>query len=414
MSRNVSKLVEENLPARTMALAKGLGEAAAEIGLHAYLVGGPVRDLILSKPPADVDFAVQGDISHLANYLIEAWNATIVMRSQFLTVKLSVDGTIVDLASTRQERYLSPGDLPKVKAASITKDLARRDFSINSMAVAICPDQFGDLLDPYDGESDLKSRKIRVLHQRSFRDDPTRILRAIRYEQRLNFRLEDETNSQINEYSSLLSTISPDRIRHELERFFNEPVPENALARANALGVLSDIHPSLYWTPSQSTGASKLAGENRFDPLTYLAIMSYSIGQENALAIANRLNMPKAWTLIWFEMPQIQSALLSLNDPSVSPSQVEEKLRNFSDHSLLAAQAMDQTFSSKKWINCYMNYLRHIRPTLTGDDILDMGIPPGPMVGDILASLHRGKMDGELISRQDEVDMVRRWVKQSH
>ena len=414
MSRNVSKLLEENMPERVMAIAKGLGKAAEEIGLQAYLVGGPVRDLILNNTPADVDFAVEGDVSSLANYLVEVWNAEIVMRSQFLTVKLSVDGTIIDLASARQERYLSPGNLPEVKAASIRKDLARRDFSINSMAIAMAPKRFGKLLDPFDGESDLKSRKIRILHQDSFRDDPTRILRSLRYEQRLNFHLEDETESLIKDYSPLLSIISPDRIRHELERVLNEPTPDRVLARADELGVLSDIHPCLHWTPLQSTGASRLANENGFDPLTCLALMAYSIGQEDAEAIANRLNMPKAWASIWLEMPQLQSVLSSLNDKSFLPSQVEEDLRHFSERSLLAAKAMGLSYLPSKWLSCYMDCLRYIRPMLTGDDILDMGIPPGPLVGEVLASLHKAKLDGRLISRQDEVNMVQHSAGQSH
>ena len=413
MTRNVTSLVEAHLPPGSLAVARRLGDAAAQAGMQAYLVGGPVRDLLLGKTPMDVDFTVEGDASTLAAHLVTAWKAQVVMRSQFLTVKLRLDGATIDLATARRERYPAPGALPQVEPSSIREDLARRDFVINAMAVALAPDRFGELLDPFGGEEDLSQGVMRVLHHESFRDDATRILRGLRYEQRLDFHFEKETEALARRDAPMLETISPDRLRNEVERIFQEPAPEQVLKRAQELGVLPAIHPSLQWDANLSEAAAQLQEQPEADPLVYLALLAHPLTEEEAQALVRRLNMPSEWERVVLDIVRLRSALPTLQDESIRPSQVEALLKGYAPSALAAAQALEERPRPKEWLECYLTRLRHVRPELTGDDLLAMGIPQGPQVGEVLEALHQACLDDEVTSREEEVALVRRWVSKS-
>ena len=411
MAQNLTPLLEAHLTPTHLALAHRIGDVAAEQGMVAYLVGGPVRDLLLGKPPVDVDFTVEGDVPSLASRLEEAHGAQVMMRSQFLTAKVRLEGTIVDLATARRERYPSSGALPRVEPGSIQEDLARRDFTINAMAVALAPGRFGELLDPFGGQEDLGQGRVQVLHGESFRDDATRILRGLRYEQRLGFHLEEETATLVRRDAQMLERISPDRLRHEIARIFQEPAPEQVLARAHELGVLQAVHPPLRWDTTLNEAASRLREQSRAEPLFTLALLAYPLKEAEAQGLVSRLNMPSEWERVILDIVRLPTTLPSLEDERLRPSQAFSLLKRYAPVVLEVALALEEHPARKRWLECYLTTLRHVRPELTGDDLLAMGIPQGPAIGQLLEALHRARLDGEVTSRDEEEAFVRQRVE---
>ena len=247
MSRsiNLAKIIEKQLPPELVNFMWLAGEVALGRGERVYLVGGVVRDLLLEQQNLDLDLVVEGNAIELALQLKEVNGGEIITHLRFSTAKLSWDRWSVDFATSRSETYDKPGALPRVKPSSIDSDLSRRDFTINAMAVHLNPGDYGKLLDPCGGRNDLKKKVLRVLHEKSFADDATRIWRALRYEQRLGFRLERKTLSLLKRDVDMLDTISSDRIRYEIECILREGYPEKILRRAEELGVLAKLHPAL-------------------------------------------------------------------------------------------------------------------------------------------------------------------------
>src|SRR5947208_2631577 len=229
MTPSVPKIEPERLAERLAALPgiERLREAAA--GLPAYLVGGAVRDLLLGRPRADIDVAVEGNVEELARRL----GGDARTHARFATATVRVDGLEVDLAATRSETYPHPGALPEVQPASLSDDLARRDFTINAMAVPLgSPPR---LIDPYGGVGDLERGELRILHRRSFADDPTRALRAARYTARYSFALEPETERLLRDAD--LSTVSGDRVEAELRKLAAEPEARRGFERLAEWGL---------------------------------------------------------------------------------------------------------------------------------------------------------------------------------
>ena len=239
--------MESFFPEAVLDCLREIGGIGAETHIPVHLVGGSVRDLLLGGRMTDLDLVAEGNALHLADAIAQGIGGEINDRSQFGTVKLTIKGIPFDLATARTESYTSPGSLPTVAPGSLHDDLIRRDFTINAMVVRLDTDSFGELFDPLNGQIDLEERRIRVLHQNSFRDDASRILRAIRYEQRLDFHLDSNTERLTCRDKSYLGFFSGDRIRRELGKSLIEPSPEKVFRRAQQLGALSAIHADLNW-----------------------------------------------------------------------------------------------------------------------------------------------------------------------
>ncbi|HEX78629.1 MAG TPA: CCA tRNA nucleotidyltransferase, partial [Dehalococcoidia bacterium] len=242
---NLLKKMEEQLSAEIAGFLRDAGRLADGRNEKLYLVGGAVRDLLLGNTNLDIDLVVEGDAIALAGELFDVDAGKITVHRQFNTGKFDWHGWSIDIASARKESYAHPGALPTVKPGSLDDDLHRRDFTINAMAISLSPGSYGRLIDPYSGQKDIEDKKIRILHQKSFIDDSTRIWRGLRYEQRLDFRLEPETLRLLKWDIPMVDTVSGDRIRYELECIFKEELPEKVLRRADELGILKKISPSL-------------------------------------------------------------------------------------------------------------------------------------------------------------------------
>jgi tRNA nucleotidyltransferase (CCA-adding enzyme) len=231
-AEEIAWLMDETLPQGLLTLVREASAAAAEMGFSLYFVGGFVRDLLLGQPNFDVDLVVEGDAIALARQLAHEKGGRVRSHARFGTAKWILDDPVeygiasVDFVSARTEFYGHPTALPEVERSSIRQDLHRRDFTINTLAICLDPGHWGELLDFYGGEEDLKQGIIRVLHSLSFVEDPTRMLRAVRFEQRLGFRIEPRTEELIDSALGLLDRVSSERIRHELYLILREEEPE--------------------------------------------------------------------------------------------------------------------------------------------------------------------------------------------
>ncbi|MDO8751212.1 MAG: polya polymerase, partial [Dehalococcoidia bacterium] len=272
-------------------------KAARLLGLPLYLVGGVVRDMLMGRAVKDVDLVVEGDAVRLASALAEALSGKVVARSQFGTAKLRLLGQDIDVVTARRETYRKPGALPTVYPGIIADDLARRDFTINAIALRLEPAPM-QLLDSTGGQSDIQQGLIRVLHAASFQDDATRILRAVRYEQRLGFRLGTGTERLLRRDLPMLDTISGDRLRRELDIIFREEQAGPTLLRAAELGVLTALYRHLPDAPALKQRLQRLSADGLKEPLHYLGVLAYSMKQEDIEGFIRRLNLPATWAKV--------------------------------------------------------------------------------------------------------------------
>ena len=240
--------------------------------LPVYLVGGPVRDVLMGKPIKDLDFVVEGHAPLLAGQIAESLGGRVLVHPAFGTATVTLDEAHIDLVTARSEVYPHPGALPQVTPSGMEDDLSRRDFTMNALALPIYQEN-PQVLDHHGGVEDIRLRTVRALHSDSFRDDPTRLLRAVRYEQRLGFQIEEDTLGWMREAvtQGYIGYVTGDRLRHEIERTFQEENPSPALCRAASLGILPGIHPSLTDVGRMERLASVMATATRTGPGKHVA-----------------------------------------------------------------------------------------------------------------------------------------------
>ena len=288
---NLAEKIEKSLPAELIALVNDAVAIPGGREQTLYMVGGVVRDLLLGQisDVCDIDLVVEGDAVGLAAAFAEKTDGKFVAHLMFNTAKIELDKWTIDIAMARTETYARPGALPVVAAGTLRTDLFRRDFTVNAMAISLNRDNYGDLIDLYEGLKDLKAKKISILHDQSFSDDATRIWRAVRYEQRLGFRIEPATLSLLKRDLPLMKTVGGYRLRHELERVLKEKEPEKVLRRAAELGVLAALHPALKaddWLVAQFQKARQSGQSN---PDYYLGLLLYHLNAEDLQQITRYL-----------------------------------------------------------------------------------------------------------------------------
>ena len=413
MATNLSIQLEKSLSPESLALIKMAGRLAAERRLAIYLVGGVVRDILLGRANSDLDLVVGGNAVELAESLAAEVGGRIVVHRRFGTAKIRTENLVIDLAMSRAETYARPGALPMVRPGSIQDDLARRDFTINAMALRLDPGNFGALVDPFNGQKDLEGKLIRILHDRSFIDDATRMLRAVRYEQRFGFRLEAATEKLLRQNVIMLRTVSGDRIRHELELILKEECPEKALNRAGDLGLLGEVHPALkgdgwlrenFGKAREATSPPSLA--------LYFALMTMSFSIKECEDFIARLKMPKAVSRVILDTARLRERMPSLDSPDLPPSAVYGLLRVYSPTSVMACAIAADSALVQERLHLYLNRWRHVRMALDGDALQELGVRSGPKLGEMLKALHEAKLDGKIGSIKDETELVRRWLSQ--
>jgi tRNA nucleotidyltransferase (CCA-adding enzyme) len=315
-----------------------------------------------------------------------------------------------DLVSARAEFYARPTALPEVERGSLKLDLHRRDFTINTLAVSLNAERFGVLYDYWGGLRDLEERCIRVMHSISFVDDPTRILRAIRLEQRLGFILERRTRELIDQALPLLGRVSGDRLRHELEAIFDEIDPGKSLARLEELGVLAVIDPGLCWTEAQARWVSAAVGRMPQAPGSlrvpgaceiWLAGWMHSLPAEAGERVMARLNLPQRRAERVREARKVLAALATTS-PEARASQVVQRLEAYSLPTLALAYVVGEHDRARAHIARYVEQLRHVRPIADGETLRARRLPPGPAYRAILRELRAAWLDGEVHNAAEE------------
>ena len=382
-----------------------------------YVVGGPVRDVLMGMPIRDLDFVVEGDGPELARWLAEQLGGEVRVHPRFGTSTLILGSCRVDVVTARREIYPKPAALPQVTPGTIADDLARRDFTINSLALPLA-EKNPEIIDVYSGIDDLRRCVIRVLHPKSFEDDPTRIFRALRYEQRLGFELEPGTLDYLNNAvrQGHLSSLTGDRIRHELEKILDEDHPEQALERCAALGILEVVHPPLGGRDAVERLTALTAGgpgpandgSIKIGPLTYIAALVYPLSEIQAEEFIRRINAPGAWARVIREVVSLKNREDALVGDDFSSSQLAEAVEEYCAEALLAVARLTQHPLVSQRLSLYSEKLRHIGTTFTGNDLLEMGVAQGPEVGRLLRELREAKLDATVSTEEDE----RRWLEE--
>ena len=405
---NIATLLERTLPSgaleglRLAGILAAEGESEAEA---AYLVGGSVRDALLGLTPGDMDLSVVGNAPRFAVSFADKGGGVVEAVSQFGTARVGLPAGRFDLAMSRTETYATPGALPTVKSSGIQEDLSRRDFTINAMAVDLSPSNWGDLVDPHGGFSDTARRRIQILHPGSFRDDPTRIFRAIRYEQRLGFNLDPGALSLMKRDWDYMDLISAARVRGELEKILGDPLRADILAAAEDRDVLAGI--DISFRVSRAALQAMRRNPDR-DILFYLALATASLTENEALSLVTRLEPPQEWREIILSSPRYRGMSSILRNENLSPSEVVSVLGEFPLLLLEAQRALTGSTNQKSRLDQYLGTLRHVRPEITGVDLLAAGVPQGPEIGIMLDEVLRARMDGRVKTKEEEMAFVDR------
>ncbi|MBN2386138.1 MAG: CBS domain-containing protein [Anaerolineales bacterium] len=434
---NLAGKLERALPPDRLALLKAVIEAAAGPKTALYIVGGFVRDLLLDRPSLDFDIVVEGNAIALAKTLARRYGGRVMTHGRFGTAKWDIQAAeltpgkvggeflphYLDFISARQEFYEHPSALPTVERGSIKLDLHRRDFTINTLALRLDGRHYGELLDYWGGLADLNAGMVRVLHSLSFVDDPTRMLRAVRFEQRFGFQVETRTRQLMDEARPGLEKLSGDRIRHELNLILAEERAAAMLARLADLGLLAHIHPALPWDEGlqrlmeaglkaqapQAWGVlPDLKPMYRRLAIAYLLWLG-RLPAEAIQSVCNRLRLPLA----------LRSALLAARDlqqelPALVGAKPSEVFTRLEDVPLLAAYTvwLDAPPAQREVLDAYIVRWRTVQPCTSGDDLKRRGLPPGPSYQMILRRLRQARLDGEVSTDAQEHSLLETLLKE--
>ncbi len=415
----LASLLESKLPGQTVETLRAAGELAAsgDLGVgHVYLVGGSVRDLVLGREPNDPDIVVTGNGPRFARGLAEKVSGEVTSVSQFGTAVISSPNGRIDVATARAETYSSPGALPTITPADTHDDLKRRDFSVNAMALSLLPESWGELFDPHKGFADCARSRIRILHDLSFQDDPTRILRAVRYEVRLGFGLTVETAEALERDLSYMDRLSGARLLAELRKMLAEPARTDMLRRAEELGVIGAVSPSLrvsagglkameQFSPTGKTG--KEPGLE-VDELLYVACLTSSLTGDEAAAVIARLEPDRDWQAVIRGAAAFRDIASLLESPDLLPSEVVELLENIPAPVLEFQRLAGPKTRQHENIDAYLRRHREIRAEMTGDDLAEQGVPRGPLMGQLLQELKTARLNGKVASQEEELVLVHR------
>ncbi len=417
--RSLSSWLKSRFPSDVYDILKISGEVAEELGFNAYLVGGSVRDLLRGQENLDIDIVIEGDGIMFAKALGERLNARVRSHQRFNTAQVITDNLKLDIATARTEYYESPAALPKVETSSIKKDLYRRDFTINTLAIKLNPRDFGLLIDFFGGQRDLREKTIRVLHNLSFIEDPTRAFRAIRFSERFGFKISKHTENLIKSAikMNLFERLSGARLYEEISLIFNETEPDRAIKRMSELGLLKVLHPALTFNEELELKLKSLHEtvswfnllflEEKTDrTVLYLMALLSELKEEEAEEVLERLSPPpKIKDMIIKGIPKAKEIVKKL--PSEDPVEVYNLLKDVKLETVLLAMAISKDRLKQKVISRYLTELRKTETFLKGADLKKMGIKPGPVYSKILKELLEEKLRGHLRSKEDEEIFVR-------
>lgn len=441
---NFASRLEKALPPLRLALLKLVADQSHENKQALYIVGGFVRDLLLDRPSIDFDIVVEGDAIRLAKKLAEKFGGRIVSHSRFGTAKWQIQDIrphltqllagktgngddlpeSLDLITARTEFYDHPSALPTVERSSIKLDLHRRDFTINTLALRLDGRHYGELYDYWGGLADLQKKQVKVLHSLSFVDDPTRMLRAVRFEQRFHFIIENRTRQLMEEARPLLKQVSGERLRHEFDLLLAESDTPRMFARLQELDLLSAIHPALTYPPE----CEKPLRIALYEPLPdkwhvpptegsqpirrVLAYLVWLIPQPAAVVneISERLRLPITIKKTIFAAQSVFAEQDTLKD--LKPSETMLHLEPIPIYGIYALYLLTADQQVRSILEAYATKWIHLIPQVTGKDLIKMGIPAGPIYHELLQALRCAWLDGKIQNSQEEANYLNNLIMQ--
>ena len=440
--RNLSAEISAMLPPARLSLLQLMSRTAKELQLPIFVVGGFARDLLLKTPSLDLDCVVEGDALQLAQKLVEAYGGRITSHKKFGTAKWQLDPASlsllkalnaesphtditalpasIDLISSRTEFYEKPSALPIVQKSSIKLDLHRRDFTINTMAVRLDGKHFGDLYDYWGGLNDLKNGQIRVLHSLSFVDDPTRILRAVRFEQRFNFAVETRTLQLLQEAKTLLDDVSGERVRHEIDQILEEKQAVKMMGRLAELGLLEQIHPALKWNDDLASQfwelndhslpmdwglAGYLSETEQKIQAAYVLWLSPLLG-DAIHQVTQRLRLKNQLAQMILQAHTLQLKLRKLHDAPAS--RFAAALDGCAPLVIYCLFLQTESPALRLNLTNYATQWRLVKPRTDGKKLMQMGVPVSPRIGEILDELKAAWIDGRVSTQQEEETLLQK------
>jgi tRNA nucleotidyltransferase (CCA-adding enzyme) len=422
--RNIASLLRERLPAHLLAILRQAGELAQAMGYCVYAVGGFVRDILLHKDNFDLDLVVEGDGIAFANALAGKLGGRVKSHHKFKTaVVILQNGRKIDVATARLEYYEYPAALPTVELSSIKMDLYRRDFTINALAVHLNPGEFGRLADFFGSQRDIKERIIRVLHSLSFVEDPTRILRAIRFEQRFGFRIGPAAERLIKNALELgfFRKLSGARLFHEILLILEEASPLACLRRMSQFGLLTAIHPLLDLDQPKMALLEEVETVLNWQRLLYLTppveewrvwLLALVAGfdDEQAALVGKRLHFTKRaekeFTVLRQGIRGTVGKITTWEYRKGRLSELSAILENLPLEGVLYLMARNTNENIRKHISLYLTKLRGIKVEIDGQDLKNLGVEPGPAYSMILTQIKAARIDGAADCRADQLALA--------
>ncbi len=441
-TRDISALLRQKLSPKVLEIFRTASEVAGSMNARVYVVGGFVRDLLLRQPNLDIDLVVEGDGIAFARAFASRFGARVKEHKKFQTAVVifpddfRVDSDMespfkVDVATARWEYYEYPAAMPTVALSSIKLDLFRRDFTINTLAVRLDPDGFGTLIDFFGGQRDIRDGIIRVLHSLSFIEDPTRVFRAVRFEQRYGFKIGKHTLNLIRNAVNLniFKRLSGRRLERELRLILREQDPRPAIERCGELDILKFIHPDLKLDEKQrrliDATYDVLAWYRllfRPEPvrqwMLYLLALLSSLHHDEYARCIKRLGYSDAMRRILAGQLQRGRKALSELEHSIeiTPGRVCVLLKGLAPEICLHLMAVSQERGQARaghWISRYITTLQDVKIEITGDDLLNMGIRPGPVYRKIFSEVLMAKLDGKVLTRDEELALANRIARET-
>lgn len=422
-TKQIRNMMRERLPGNVLALLEQFGKIADGLSFRAYVVGGFVRDILLRQENWDIDIVIEGDAIEFAE-AFAAGQPGVRVRThrKFKTaVMIFPEGFKADITTARREYYEYPGALPTVEKGSLRMDLFRRDFTINTLAISLNGKDFGTIIDYFHGLRDLKEGYIRILHNLSFVEDPTRVFRAIRFEQRFGFKIGKLTVSLIQNAikHQVFEKLSGKRLLNEIRLIMREEDPGAAVMRMAEFELLKFIHPQIRFGKNTIDLFRRIKKvrdwfDLTYSPLDYQPWLVYFLAlidgltREDNLVLTQRLSPKKHERHVLVEEKPLADrtlSWLSRND-TVRPSKIHIALQQLSIESALYLMAKSTQEDSARAIADYYMKIKHLRPIVNGEDLIRMGFQPGPIFKTILQSLLEARLDGDVVTKPDEEKFV--------
>jgi tRNA nucleotidyltransferase (CCA-adding enzyme) len=419
----LKSLIKERMDKDVFNYLERISQIGDRLNVLLYVVGGFVRDLLLNIPNQDIDIVVEGEGIPFAACLAEEFGGRVTSHEKFGTsVVIFSDGYRVDIASARMEYYKYPGALPTVKKSSVKSDLFRRDFTVNTMAVKLTGANAYCLIDFFNGERDLRSREIHVLHSLSFIEDPCRLFRAIRFEQRFNFSMGKQAEAFMRSTikKRLVDALSGARLFNEIKILLNEKGPMRCIRRMQELDLFQFVSPEMLQAPkdievlerleSVFSWADRVITADKPDVwYVYFLGLFYSLKEDAFLKAVDRLNLPTRMknSLQADRIHCCESLELLISNKEWGPKEIYQGFANLSVAAVVYLIALSSSDQLNQYANIYFTqYQGKVEPSLTGNDLMEMGLEPGPAFQSVLNALREARVMGSVSSREEEVALV--------